>query len=43
MNITAVRNAYGRQLGCFYTEAEFQGVGKIPMTFRQPVKSNKNV
>lgn len=33
MDITAVRNAYGRQLGSFYTEAEFQGVGKIPMTF----------
>lgn len=33
MDITAVRNAYGRQLGSFYTEEEFQGVGKIPMTF----------
>lgn len=33
MNITAVRNAYGRQLGSFYTEAEFAGIGKIPMTF----------
>lgn len=33
MNITAVRNAYGRQLGSFYTEAEFSGIGKIPMTF----------
>lgn len=33
MNITAVRNAYGRQLGSFYTEAEFKGIGKIPMTF----------
>ena len=33
MDITAVRNAYGRQLGSFYTEAEFKGLGKIPMTF----------
>lgn len=27
------RNAYGRQLGSFYTEDEFKGIGKIPMTF----------
>ena len=33
MDITAVRNAYGRQLGSFYTEADFKGIGKIPMTF----------
>ncbi|MBQ3180732.1 MAG: pyridoxal 5'-phosphate synthase glutaminase subunit PdxT [Firmicutes bacterium] len=33
MDITAVRNAYGRQLGSFYTEADFRGIGKIPMTF----------
>ena len=33
MDITAVRNAYGRQLGSFYTEAAFQGVGAVPMTF----------
>ena len=33
MNISAVRNAYGRQLGSFYTEAEFAGEGRIPMTF----------
>lgn len=33
MDITAVRNAYGRQLGSFYTEKEFKGIGKIPMTF----------
>ncbi len=33
MDITAVRNAYGRQLGSFYTEAEFGDMGKIPMTF----------
>ena len=33
MDITAVRNAYGRQLGSFYTEAEFRGIGTIPMTF----------
>lgn len=33
MDITAVRNAYGRQLGSFYAEEEFRGIGKIPMTF----------
>ncbi len=33
MDITAVRNAYGRQLGSFYAEEIFQGIGKIPMTF----------
>lgn len=33
MDITAVRNAYGRQLGSFHTEAQFDGIGKIPMTF----------
>lgn len=33
MDITAVRNAYGRQLGSFYTEADFKGIGTVPMTF----------
>ncbi len=33
MPITVTRNAYGRQLGSFHTEADFEGVGKIPMTF----------
>lgn len=33
MDITAVRNAYGRQLGSFYAEEEFKGIGKVPMTF----------
>lgn len=33
MDMTAVRNAYGRQLGSFYTESDFKGIGKIPMTF----------
>lgn len=32
MDITAVRNAYGRQLGSFETEEDFDGV-KIPMSF----------
>ncbi|MGN1116060.1 MAG: pyridoxal 5'-phosphate synthase glutaminase subunit PdxT, partial [Candidatus Ornithomonoglobus sp.] len=27
------RNAYGRQLGSFYTEGEFKGLGSIPMEF----------
>jgi 5'-phosphate synthase pdxT subunit len=33
MDITVKRNAYGRQLGSFSIEADFKGVGKIPMTF----------
>lgn len=33
MDISVVRNAYGRQLGSFYTEEQFKGIGKIPMTF----------
>ncbi len=33
MNITARRNAYGRQLGSFNACEEFKGIGKIPMTF----------
>lgn len=44
MDITAVRNAYGRQLGSFYAEENFEGIGKIPMTFiRAPyIKSVKS-
>lgn len=33
MDIVVRRNAYGRQLGSFYTETEMKGVGKVPMTF----------
>ena len=34
MDTTVCRNAYGRQLGSFYTEAHFEGVGDdVPMTF----------
>lgn len=33
MPVTVKRNAYGRQLGSFYTEDNFKGLGKIPMTF----------
>lgn len=33
MDITVKRNAYGRQLGSFYTEDGFDGLGDIPMTF----------
>ena len=33
MNITAKRNAYGRQLGSFHTDADFGGLGQVPMTF----------
>ena len=31
--VTVERNAYGRQLGSFYAEEHFKGIGKIPMTF----------
>jgi 5'-phosphate synthase pdxT subunit len=38
MDITAKRNAYGRQLGSFCTTAHFTGIGEIPMTFiRAPI------
>jgi len=33
MNITARRNAYGRQLGSFRSVAAFTGIGDVPMTF----------
>ena len=41
MNITAKRNAYGRQLGSFHTEETVKSVGKVPMTFiRAPYVSD---
>jgi len=33
MDISVKRNAYGRQLGSFHTNAELSGLGTIPMTF----------
>lgn len=33
MPISVKRNAYGRQLGSFHREADFKGIGEIPMTF----------
>lgn len=33
MDILAKRNAYGRQLGSFNTKADFEGIGRVPMTF----------
>ncbi|MBP1580584.1 MAG: pyridoxal 5'-phosphate synthase glutaminase subunit PdxT [Oscillospiraceae bacterium] len=33
MDITAKRNAYGRQLGSFSHIGDFKGIGRIPMTF----------
>lgn len=33
MPITVKRNAYGRQLGSFHTEADLKGIGEVPMTF----------
>ncbi len=31
--VTVRRNAYGRQLGSFHTEAQFAGLGRVSMTF----------
>ena len=33
MNIAVKRNAYGRQLGSFFTNDSFEGLGTLPMTF----------
>ncbi len=33
MEITVKRNAYGRQLGSFFTRSVMEGVGEVPMTF----------
>ncbi|MGN1207226.1 MAG: pyridoxal 5'-phosphate synthase glutaminase subunit PdxT [Eubacteriales bacterium] len=33
MDIAVKRNAYGRQLGSFFTKSEVRGVGRVPMTF----------
>lgn len=33
MPIRVRRNAYGRQLGSFFTRAEFKGIGTVPMSF----------
>lgn len=44
--VTVERNAYGRQLGSFYTEEYFEGIGKTPMTFiRAPLiqRASKDV
>ena len=39
--VTLKRNAYGRQLGSFFTEMEFKDIGIIPMTFiRAPYIKN---
>ena len=41
MDIEVKRNAYGRQLGSFYTLDEFEGIGKVPMVFiRGPYLEN---
>lgn len=31
--VVVKRNAYGRQLGSFFVEQEFKGIGVVPMTF----------
>lgn len=42
MNIDARRNAYGRQLGSFHTEAAFRGLDhQVPMTFIRAPYINK--
>lgn len=42
MDIDVCRNAYGRQLGSFYTENKMNGVGEdIPMTFIRAPYINK--
>ncbi|HSP47388.1 MAG TPA: pyridoxal 5'-phosphate synthase glutaminase subunit PdxT [Clostridiaceae bacterium] len=33
MDITVVRNGYGRQLGSFSTPGDFKGIGTVPMVF----------
>lgn len=33
MEIAVKRNAYGRQLGSFFTRSVMEGVGEVPMTF----------
>ena len=33
MNIRTKRNAYGRQLGSFFTRSDFKGIGEVPMDF----------
>lgn len=33
MDIAVKRNAYGRQLGSFYVQEQFRGIGTVPMTF----------
>lgn len=39
--VTLKRNAYGRQLGSFFTEKEFKDIGIVPMTFiRAPYIKN---
>ena len=41
MNITAKRNAYGRQLGSFHTTGTVKNIGEVPMTFiRAPYVSD---
>ena len=38
VDISVARNAYGRQLGSFVTNADFKGIGEIPMVFiRGPI------
>ena len=43
MDIAVKRNAYGRQLGSFFTNDSFEGLGTLPMTFiRAPLSAKKS-
>ena len=43
MHMTVKRNAYGRQLGSFRTDAAVKGLGEVPMTFiRAPYIADTN-
>lgn len=41
--VVVKRNAYGRQMGSFFVEQEFKGIGVVPMTFiRAPYIASAN-
>ena len=41
--VTVKRNAFGRQLGSFYAEEDFDALQKVPMTFiRAPIIETTN-
>lgn len=40
--VTVRRNAYGRQLGSFFTEAQYDGLGKVPQTYIRRLLSQRS-